>query len=60
MADQQKFLSPYIIARRLDLSIETVYRLIKARRLKAYRFGKCYRITENDYDSFLLSASTFN
>lgn len=60
MDNQQKFLSPDIIARRLDLSVETIYRMIRAKRLRAYKFGKSYRIAECDYNSFLLSASTIN
>lgn len=49
----ERFLTPQVIAKRLDLSVESVYRLIKTRKIRAFRFGKSYRINEDDYTSFL-------
>ena len=40
------------IAERLNLSTRTVVRIIEQGKLKAYRFGKDYRITEEDFDEF--------
>ena len=45
---QIKFLSIDIVARRLDISRETTYRLVKSGQLKAHRFGKSIKIIESD------------
>jgi excisionase family DNA binding protein len=41
------------IARRLRLSEKTVRRLIASKKLRAYRIGRQFRISEEDYIRFL-------
>lgn len=42
----------------LKLNIMTIYRYIKAGRLKAYKIGKEYRIDKKEFQSFLKKVST--
>lgn len=46
------------LAKILEVNIMTIYRYIKAGRLKAYKIGKEYRIGKTEFDSFLKSVST--
>ena len=45
------------LARKLDVNIMTIYRYIKAKRLKAYKIGKEYRIEKTEFDAFLKRVS---
>ena len=38
---------------KLECNIMTIYRYIKAKKLKAYKIGKEYRIEKTDFESFL-------
>ena len=49
----KEFLTVERIANELGLSEETVLRWIRKKELKAYRLGKTYRITREDYQEFL-------
>lgn len=49
----KEFLTVERIATELGLSEETVLRWIRKKELKAYRLGKTYRITKEDYQEFL-------
>jgi excisionase family DNA binding protein len=49
----KEFLTVERIATELGLSEETVLRWIRKKELKAYRLGKTYRITREDYQEFL-------
>ena len=51
-------LTPEQVADYLQLDRETVYRLIRARRLAATRIGRAYRIPRQDLDAFMLAHST--
>ena len=46
-------LSVSYIAKDLDLSTRTIYRYIKAGKLKAIKLGAIFRIREEDYKKFL-------
>jgi excisionase family DNA binding protein len=46
------------LAKLLDVNIMTIYRYIKARRLKAYKIGREFRIEKNEFQSFLKNVST--
>jgi excisionase family DNA binding protein len=46
------------LAKRLDVNIMTIYRYIKAEKLKAYKIGKEYRIDKKEFDRFLESVKT--
>ena len=41
------------LAELLEVNIMTVYRYIKAGRLKAYKLGKEFRIDKSEFNSFL-------
>ena len=46
------------LADALKLNVMTIYRYIKAGRLKAYKIGKEYRIDKTEFQSFLKKVST--
>ncbi len=56
--DKTTFYKPIDLAKMLDVNIMTIYRYIKADRLKAYKIGKEYRIEKTEFDSFLNHVST--
>ena len=49
----KEYLTVEQIANELGLSEETVLRWIRRRELKAYKLGKTYRVTKEDYQEFL-------
>lgn len=51
-------MTPEQVADYLQLNTDTVYRLIRERRLAATRIGRAYRIPKEDLDAFLLVNST--
>jgi len=53
-----KFYTPLEISEILRVNIMTVYRYIRAGKIKAHKIGKDYRIDEKDYQSFLKSIET--
>ena len=46
------------LAEALDVNIMTIYRYIKAKKLKAYKIGKEYRIEKTEFDAFLKKVAT--
>jgi putative molybdopterin biosynthesis protein len=46
------------LASALKVNIMTIYRYIKAGRLRAYKIGKEYRIDKTDFQAFLKKVST--
>lgn len=46
------------LAETLEVNIMTIYRYIKAGRLKAYKIGKEFRIDKDEFNTFLKSVST--
>lgn len=46
------------LADKLGVNIMTIYRYIKAKKLKAYKIGKEFRIDKNEFEAFLRKAST--
>jgi excisionase family DNA binding protein len=46
------------LAEKLSLNIMTIYRYIDAKKLKAYKIGKEYRIERSDFEAFLKKVST--
>jgi excisionase family DNA binding protein len=51
--EQISFYKPVDLARILDVNVMTIYRYIKAGKLRAYKFGKEYRIEKVDFECFL-------
>ena len=41
------------LAEKLDVNIMTIYRYIKAGKLKAYKIGKEFRIDRKEFETFL-------
>jgi len=46
------------LAKLLEVNIMTIYRYIKAGRLKAYKIGKEFRIDKEEFNTFLKNVST--
>ncbi len=46
------------LADKLRVNIMTIYRYIKAKKLKAYKIGKEYRIDKQEFDDFLKKVQT--
>ncbi len=46
------------LAELLDVNIMTIYRYIKAGRLKAYKIGREFRIDKTEFNAFLKKVST--
>ena len=46
------------LAKKLDVNIMTIYRYIKAKKLKAYKIGKEFRIDKNEFNKFLEKTKT--
>lgn len=46
------------LAKKLDVNIMTIYRYIKAKKLKAYKIGREFRIEKLEFNNFLKSTST--
>ena len=46
------------LAEKLEVNIMTIYRYIKAGKIKAYKFGKEFRVEKSEFESFLKKSST--
>jgi len=46
------------LATLLDVNIMTIYRYIKAGRLRAYKIGRDFRIGKKEFQNFLRSVET--
>jgi len=53
MNKEEQFYTPEELARILKLNIITIYRYIRAKKLKAYKFGKTYRIDTKTFNAFV-------
>lgn len=58
MTKKKEFYKAEDLAELLDVNIMTIYRYIKAGRLKAYKIGREFRIDKNEFQSFLKQVST--
>ncbi|HEY0908178.1 MAG TPA: helix-turn-helix domain-containing protein [Candidatus Paceibacterota bacterium] len=54
----KEFYTAQDLAEKLGVNIMTIYRYIKAGKLKAYKIGKEFRIDKAEFDAFLKRAST--
>lgn len=54
----KEFYTAQDLASKLGLNIMTIYRYIKAGRLKAHKIGKEFRIAKDEFERFLKSTST--
>jgi|tagenome__1003787_1003787.scaffolds.fasta_scaffold20042309_1 excisionase family DNA binding protein len=51
-------MTPEQVAAYLQLNTETIYRLIRDKKLAASKIGRAYRVRQADLDAFLLANST--
>lgn len=51
---EKEFYTAQELADILRVNIMTIYRYIKAGKIKAYKIGKDFRIDEKEYNSFLI------
>ena len=55
MNKEKQFYKAEDLANMLDVNIMTIYRYIKAGKLRAYKIGKEFRVDKNDFNNFLKS-----
>jgi putative molybdopterin biosynthesis protein len=55
---EKEFYTPQELADKLRVNVMTIYRYIKAGRLKAYKIGKEFRIDAKEFQAFLKKTST--
>jgi len=53
MNKKEQFFTAEELAKILKLNVITIYRYIRARKLKAYKFGKEYRIDKKTFNNFI-------
>jgi len=56
--EQHEFYTAQELADKLRVNIMTIYRYIKAGKLKAYKIGKDFRIEADEFAAFLNSIKT--
>ena len=54
----EEFYKAEDLAEKLRVNIMTIYRYIKAKKLKAYKIGKEYRIAKDEFNNFLEKVKT--
>ncbi len=55
---EKDFYTAKDLAEKLGFNIMTIYRYIDAKKLKAYKIGKEFRIEKTDFEAFLNKLST--
>ena len=58
MKQQKEFYTAKELANKLRVNIMTIYRYIKARKIKAYKIGKEFRIDKKEFQKFLDKVKT--
>lgn len=58
MKNIEEFYTAEELAKKLRVNIMTIYRYIKAGKIKAYKFGKEFRVEKSEFESFLKKSST--
>lgn len=56
--NEKEFYTAEDLATKLGVNIMTIYRYIKAGRLKAHKIGKEFRIAKDEFERFLKNTST--
>lgn len=54
----KEFYTARELAEKLRVNIMTIYRYIKAKKLKAYKIGKEFRIDKEEFNNFLNKVKT--
>ncbi|PIR69166.1 DNA-binding protein [Candidatus Nomurabacteria bacterium CG_4_10_14_0_2_um_filter_30_12] len=55
---EKEFYTAFDLADKLSVNVMTIYRYIKAKKLKAYKIGKEFRIDKVEFNKFLNSVKT--
>ena len=55
---EKEFYKAEELAEVLQVNIMTIYRYVKAKKLKAYKIGREYRIDKNEFNRFLNNIKT--
>lgn len=58
MTKEKQFYKAVDLAELLEVNIMTIYRYIKAGRLKAHKIGRDFRIDKKEFNRFLHSVRT--
>lgn len=58
MNPRDEFYTAEELATKLKLNVMTIYRYIKAGKLKAYKIGKEFRIEKAEFERFMNKAKT--
>ena len=58
MSKNKQFYKAEDLAEKLEVNIMTIYRYIKAKRLKAYKIGREFRIDKGEFNKFLDKVKT--
>jgi putative molybdopterin biosynthesis protein len=56
--EKHEFLTAEEVAEMLKVNIMTIYRYIKADKIKAHKIGKNFRIEKSEFEAFLKKTST--
>jgi len=56
--NKPEFYTAQELADKLRVNVMTIYRYIKAKKLKAYKFGKEFRIDHEEFHAFLEKVKT--
>ena len=56
--DNKEFYTSQELADKLQVNVMTIYRYIKAKKLKAYKIGKEFRIDKKEFNKFLERVKT--
>ena len=57
MKNEKEFYTAQELADKLRVNIMTIYRYIKAGKIKAFKIGKEFRIEKNEFNRFLQNCS---
>ncbi|OGG74166.1 hypothetical protein A3A40_00335 [Candidatus Kaiserbacteria bacterium RIFCSPLOWO2_01_FULL_54_20] len=56
MQNDKPYYTAKELARALSVNVMTIYRYIKAKRLKAFKIGKEFRIDRSEFEQFMNKA----
>lgn len=56
--NNEEYLTPAQLAQRLKLNVLTIYTYIRNKKLRALKFGRSYRISQTDFEHFLMISET--
>jgi len=59
MNKYSQFLTPLDVAQKLQLNLLTIYNYIRSKKIPAVKFGRNYRILEEDLEKFVEANKTY-